>query len=135
MKKGFTLIELLGVIVILAVIALITAPIIFNVIKSSREKAFIDTGYNIINAAKQYQTRNSGKNIDLDFIANYGTKENIDKIELKGDLPNSGSFHINENGKSELRLWNDKAGICITKTLNAKKITIDRTLTKENCKL
>ena len=135
MKKGFTLIELLGVIVILAIIALITTPIIFNVIKSSREKAFVDTGYSIINAAKQYQTKNSGKNVDLDLVANYDTKENVDKIELKGELPNSGSFHIDENGKSELKLWNDKAGICITKTLTAKKITIDRTLTKENCKL
>ena len=32
MKKGFTLVELLAVIVILAVIALIATPIVFNII-------------------------------------------------------------------------------------------------------
>jgi len=38
-KKGFTLIELLAVIVILAIIALITAPIILNVIEDARRDA------------------------------------------------------------------------------------------------
>ena len=133
MKKGFTLIELLGVIVILAIIALITTPIIFNVIKSSREKAFVDTGYSIINAAKQTQTKNAGKNITLDLFINYTTKENIDKIELKGTLPDSGSFHIDENGKTELKLWSKKTNICITKSLEDKKIIINKELKQENC--
>lgn len=38
-KKGFTLIELLAVIVILAVIALISTPLIMNVIANSRKNA------------------------------------------------------------------------------------------------
>ena len=36
-KKGFTLIELLAVIVILAIIALITAPIILGVIENAKK--------------------------------------------------------------------------------------------------
>lgn len=40
MKKGFTLVELLAVIVILALIALITAPVVLNVIESSRDKTY-----------------------------------------------------------------------------------------------
>lgn len=135
MKKGFTLIELLGIIVILAIIALITTPIILNVIKSSREKAFVDTGYSIIKSAQNYQTREAGKSNDLDFTVDYTNKENVDKIQLKGDMPDSGSFHIDENGKTELKLWNDKAEICITKNLNSKKIQIDKDITKENCQL
>lgn len=135
MKKGFTLIELLGIIVILAIIALITTPIILNVIKSSREKAFVDTGYSIVKSAQNYQTRNSGKTNDLAFTVDYTTNTNTDKIQLKGNNPDSGSFHIDENGKTELKLWNDKADICITKTLDSKKIKIDKDITKENCHL
>jgi prepilin-type N-terminal cleavage/methylation domain len=37
-KKGFTLIELLAIIVVLAVIALITTPLLLNVIEESRRK-------------------------------------------------------------------------------------------------
>ena len=39
MKKGFTLIELLAVIVILAIIGIITVPLIGNIIETSRNKA------------------------------------------------------------------------------------------------
>ena len=124
MKKGFTLIELLGIIVILAIIALITTPIILNVIKSSREKAFVDTGYSIIKSAQNYQTREAGKSNGLDFTVDYTNKKNVDKIQLKGDMPDSGSFHIDENGKTELKLWNDKAEICIIKNLNLSLIHI-----------
>ena len=132
-NKWFTLMELLGVIVILAIIALITIPVTYNIIKTSREKAFVDTGYSIINAAKQTQTKNAGKNITLDLFINYTTKENIDKIELKGTLPDSGSFHIDENGKTELKLWSKKTNICITKSLEDKKIIINKELKQENC--
>lgn len=38
-RKGFTLIELLAVIVILAIIALISAPIVLNIISSARESS------------------------------------------------------------------------------------------------
>ena len=40
MKHGFTLVELLAVIVILALIALITAPIVLNTIQNSQEKTY-----------------------------------------------------------------------------------------------
>ena len=40
MKKGFTLVELLAVIVILALIALITAPVVLNVIENSQQKTY-----------------------------------------------------------------------------------------------
>lgn len=40
MKKGFTLIELLASIVIIAVVTLITIPIILNVIEESKKKSY-----------------------------------------------------------------------------------------------
>ena len=46
-KNGFTLIELLAVIIVLAIIALIATPIIFNVIENA--KITIDTIAIILN--------------------------------------------------------------------------------------
>ena len=59
MKKGFTLIELLGVLIILAIIALITIPIVDNSIKNSRESAYDRTIENILSAARNYATTNN----------------------------------------------------------------------------
>ena len=54
MKKAFTLVELLGVIIILAVIALISLPIIDNTINQSRQNALERTIENIEDAAYRY---------------------------------------------------------------------------------
>ncbi len=58
LNYGFTLIELLGVLIILAVIALITFPIIDNSIKSSREKSLERTIDTIEEAAYRYSIEN-----------------------------------------------------------------------------
>ncbi len=58
LNHGFTLIELLGVLIILAVIALITFPIIDNSIKSSREKSLERTIESIEEAAYRYSIEN-----------------------------------------------------------------------------
>lgn len=39
-NKGFTLVELLGVIIVIAVVALIASPIALNVMNKSKEKSF-----------------------------------------------------------------------------------------------
>ncbi len=52
MKKGFTLIELLAVLLILGVIALITTPIIINVLENSRKNTFENSIEQLINIAK-----------------------------------------------------------------------------------
>ncbi len=52
--SGFTLIELLAVIVILGVVIAIAVPAVSNVIRDSREKAYIKTAANIERAAQLY---------------------------------------------------------------------------------
>ncbi len=47
-KKGFTLIELLGVIVVLAIIALIATPIVMNTIKNAKKGSAERTADNYI---------------------------------------------------------------------------------------
>ena len=54
MKKGFTVIELLGTIVVLAIIALVTIPIILGIIEKSRKAAFKDSVYGALQAAEYY---------------------------------------------------------------------------------
>ncbi len=55
-KKGFTLIELLAVILILSIIALITVPVIMNIIERANKSAFKDSAYGIIKAGELYYT-------------------------------------------------------------------------------
>lgn len=57
-KKGFTLIELLTVIVLIAIIAAITTPVIINIIKDSRENAYNEQVRLITNAAERWGTEN-----------------------------------------------------------------------------
>ena len=58
-KKGFTLIELLAVIVILAVIALITVPMIRNVIEDTRKGAFKDSVMSAFYEVEYYLLENN----------------------------------------------------------------------------
>lgn len=134
MKNAFTLIELLAVIVILAVIAAITTPIVLNVIQTSRENAFIDTSYGIISAAREYQIRQSNENKEMDLIIDFTKNKNTSTLTLNGDLPDGGTFHINEDGKTELRLWSDSAEVCVTKDLNDKEVKVNESLdSKDKC--
>jgi|GEM_PF-2552105 len=57
-NKGFTLIELIAVITILAVIALITVPIVNKAIIKSKEKALETQKETIVDAAKKYALEN-----------------------------------------------------------------------------
>ena len=85
-KKGFTLIELLGVIVILAVIVLISVPIVTNIIENTKKNALKSSAYGILESANLYFTVNS-KNIDdyLDFeIKNNVQTDNNDKLKYSG---------------------------------------------------
>ena len=56
LNNAFTLVELLGVLIVLAVIALITFPIVDSVIKNSREQSYDRTVESIIEAANNYST-------------------------------------------------------------------------------
>ena len=88
MKKAFTLIELLGVIIILAVVALITFPIIDNSIQKSRESALERTIENIERAAYSYS---------VEYDLGYPVEQQV--LELRFSLVDGTSYTLEEVGK------------------------------------
>lgn len=130
--KAFTLTELLAVIVILGVIAIITVPFIANIMAKARQDAFVDSTYSLVNAATQYRAnaimKHETRTLSMDFVN--GSKP----LEISGDIPNSGNLIMDEDGKIELKVWSDKAKICVTKSKDDSKVIISA-LDKSNCHL
>jgi len=58
MKRGFTLIELILVILLLSVIALISVPVVTNIISDTKNKAYDQQIGSITDSARTYMTKN-----------------------------------------------------------------------------
>ena len=104
MKKGFTLVELLAVIVILALIALITIPVILNVVEKSKVKTYqrsIDSyGRAVEKGIAEYMMdneNNTSKKLTYDDIKNY-IKYEGNKVECKVNIYSDKSIYL-ENCK------------------------------------
>lgn len=103
--KGFTLIELLAVIVILAIIAVIATPLTINVINDAKEKAFINGVYGIIDGVRLLSTEQLVKDGTTQVLVNFEDEvaDNIN-FQVSGDMPDSGTVHMNSEGKIELKV-------------------------------
>jgi len=110
-SKGFTLIELLAVIIILAIIAVITTPIILNVVNKARLDAAKDKAWGTIDAVRlayaQYQsedTEYAGGTIEVKFYKDANTGKytgsinNTTPVRMSGQIPQGGTVTINEDG-------------------------------------
>ena len=53
MNKGFTLIELIAVIVIIALLGMVTVPMIVGILNNSKEKMFVTNVKELISIAEQ----------------------------------------------------------------------------------
>ena len=98
-RKGFTLVELLGVIVVLAIIALITTPIILGIIESTRKGAFVDSVYGLIETTNIYYTKNMQDIAGEKRFTCNGTVciNGNDTLSFKGKVPVGGSITLKEN--------------------------------------
>ena len=110
-SKGFTLIELLAVIVILAIIALIAAPVVLGIIDDARESAAKDSALGLISAAKLHFAETLMGTTDA---PQFGTDEPVRQfscdetactaaavsatLSLDGTIP-SGDFTLSDAGK------------------------------------
>ena len=128
-RKGFTLIELLAVIMVLAIIALISTPIILKVIEKAEKGSFEDSAYGVVDAAKIYYA-----NLNLD---EKGKEETFvfpedTKLKLSGKKPTIGSVKLEENGKVALAISNGKW--CAIKDTDEEKLTIQN-YNAEECRI
>ena len=103
-RKGFTLIELLGVIVVLAVIAIITTPVILGVIEKSKKESYRNSIYGIMESANIYlasHLTNIGKTKEIAFTCNgiNCSNEEGESLDFKGTVPKSGTFYLNGTGE------------------------------------
>ena len=86
-RKGFTLIELLAVIVVLSIIALITTPIIFNVIENAKIKSIEKSCYGVIDAVR---TKYAEGLLNLNKI----TTGDVNELTVAGEKPIAGTWTI-----------------------------------------
>ena len=95
-RKGFTLIELLAVIIVLAIIALIATPIIFNVIENAKIKSLENSCYGVIDAIR---TKYAEGLLNLNKITN----GNVNELTVSGEKPIDGTWTIDNSKDSEQR--------------------------------
>ena len=120
-KKGFTLVELLAVIVILAIVALISTPIILGVVETSRKRAFEDSGYGIVEAIKNYYIEDM-----QDGTVDYKTWTfpEAEGLKFEGMRPSGGNARLNGDGTIELAFHDNS--FCATKGSGEDKITVTK---------
>jgi len=110
MKKGFTLLELLAVIVVIGIIALITYPIINDIITSSEKNTFKSSVEELVNVA-EVDYNEFGRNGSV--IYNLNSKNltcNIctDKIKYNGEIEGgSGTITLTNGKATNVNIQND----------------------------
>ena len=123
-RKGFTLVELLAVIVILSVIALITTPMILNIIEEARKKASIESVNGILDAAEKYEITSI---LEGEETRVFKFPEDT-KLQYKGTKPESGTLIIDEEGNTSITVLIN--GYCVRKRFNE---TTPSVIEEKNC--
>ena len=110
-KSGFSLIELMVVIVILSIIAVITTPIILDVISNTSKELSREQEQIIENSARMWGVKNLSVDESNNPIYNSNLKNSItiDELRNAGFLENKNLKNLNLSS-SEL----NTAGVCIS---------------------
>ena len=97
-NKGFTLMELLAVVVILAVIALISIPLIRGIVQKSKKGAAESSAYGYIDAVEKAiilnQINSNPELVDGEYELPINDTY---KVQVKGELPTSGNLTITKS--------------------------------------
>ena len=98
-KRGFTLIELLAVIIVLAIIALIATPIIFNAIENAKIKSLENSCYGVIDGVRT----NYAEGLLNSEDGTVKSKGNVTEITVAGEQPIAGTWEIDNSSDSDNR--------------------------------
>ena len=98
-KNGFTLIELLAVIIVLAIIALIATPIIFNVIENEKIKSIENSCYEVIDGVRTKYAEGLLNSED----GTVKSKGNVTEITVSGEQPIAGIWEIDNSSNPDNR--------------------------------
>ena len=121
---GFTLVELLGVIVVLAILSLITIPIISNVISDVRIKSLKASAYGLIEASNLYYAQYGSSNIRFDINDNKVESSDTDNlISYKGSIK-TGTVILDKKGNVTVCITDGKNSAY--KNYNEKKVTTSK---------
>ncbi len=122
-KKGFTLIELLAVIVLIAIVTLISIPLISDVIEKAQKGALKASVQGIAEAANYYYQINmqDAENNRLLEFSNGKQIDDYEKLSYKGSIEH-GMVLITTDNKSAICIDNGKW--YAKKELNQKEATI-----------
>ncbi|MDD3187803.1 MAG: type II secretion system protein [Bacilli bacterium] len=121
-ETGFTLIELLAVIVILAVIATISVPIILDVIQDVREKSFQVSVDNVIGAVLQKCQRQKLDGEEITTSYNFEDGVANPSLEIQGDLFKIGTISVGEDCSISALI--SDGSYTATKTADSSVVTI-----------
>ena len=128
MKKGFTLIELLAVIVILSIIALISTPMIMNVIEDSRIQSYRRSAEGYLKSAENFYILSETDSSKHDKIG----KNIINDLNVKG-IEAKGEIYVYYNGDIDFALLiGDK---CFTKRKDQSITEIEMSDEIDNCNI
>lgn len=121
-KRGFTLVELLAVIVIMAIVCMITVPVVMNIVTKSRKSAFKDTAYGLLDSAKTMYLETilqEGYSSERVFSFSEGKPE---LLNYSGRTPQGGIMRISEQGEISLAIYD--SGWCAVKEENEATIRV-----------
>lgn len=124
-NEGFTLIELLATIIIIGIMALITTPIVINIVNDVKRNSLKVGSYSILRAIELYTIKNHVTNEALDF-------NDKTKIDYKGKSPEDGSILVDSDGNVALAFYDN--GFCATKSAAETVITVT-VKTLDNCRI
>ena len=126
-KKGFSLLELLGGLILLALLAIITIPIISRVIEKAKLKALEDSAYGLIDAGSLYYAQyQDGTTFRFDKNEDENT---LKDLSYKGSVK-EGTVIINKKGK--ITVWITDGSNSAYKNYNESKVT---TKAKQTCNI
>ena len=131
-KKGFTLIELLAVIIVLAVLALISTPIVSSLIVTSQKGTYAKSIEGLVEAVKlDLGNNNFIKNreylLDDDsnlylIIADGEVLEKREKIRVKGLVTGFARIKVDEEGNILVAAHNEKW--CIKNSKSSSRLIL-----------